>query len=108
MVVGKAHIEHSQIQIDPKNSLKTFFKNAQIPTIAINLVYTGKNVYADNYDQQWKWNICNENPPLPLDALGAVKRDRLNSHGSLVVIPIITYDYFLFLPEVEKKRLYAN
>lgn len=40
MIVGKAHIEHPQIQIDIKDSLKTFFNNSQISTVAINLIYT--------------------------------------------------------------------
>lgn len=105
MPVGKAHIEHPQIQINIKDSLKTFFENSQIPTVAINLVYTGKNVYSENHDQQWKWNICDETP-LPLKKQMVIKRDRLNSENGMVIFPVNTYDFYLFIPEVESNRLY--
>lgn len=106
LLVGKAHVEHPQLVIDPKDSLKTFFEKSGMPVVAINLVYTGKNEYADNFDQQWQWNICPNDPVPPLKSQVIISRDRLNKSDAITIDRIRSYDYFLFMPQVDKKRLY--
>lgn len=106
LLVGKAHVEHPQLVIDPKDSLKTFFEKNGTPVVAINLVYTGKNEYADNVDQQWQWNICPDDPVTALKSQIVVSRDRLNKTDAIAIDRVRSYDYFLFMPEVEQKRLY--
>ncbi len=106
LLIGKAHVEHPQIQIDPKDSIKTFFSESNYSTTAINLVYTGKNVYRDNIDQQWNWSICKDDLFTPLKTQISIGRKRLNEVSGMVVFPVKTFDYYLFLPEVEEKRLY--
>lgn len=107
LLIGKAHVEHPQIQIDPKDSIKTFFEADDIPTTAINFIYSGKNVYADNIDQQWNWNICPDDALFaPLKTQVIIGKDRLNKTEGMVIYPVKTFDYYMFLPEVESKRLY--
>lgn len=107
MLIGKAHVEHPQFQIDPKDSIKSFFTRGGISTVAINLVYSGKNVYADNTDQQWAWNICPEdNFIAPLKNQVLVEKSKLNESKGMVIFPVKTFDYYLFLPEVDQKHLY--
>lgn len=107
LLIGKAHIEHPQIQIDPKDSVKTFFEADGITTTAINFIYSGKNVYSDNFDQQWAWNICpDDGISSPLKARVAIAKDQLNKTEGMAIYPVISFDYYLFLPEVDSQRLY--
>lgn len=106
LVIGKAHVEHPQIQIDPKDSIKSFFERSEIPVVAINFVYTGKNEYANNIDQQWQWNVCTDEPVASLKAQIVISKDRLNKSDAIVITPVSSFDYYLFMPEVDQKRMY--
>lgn len=107
MLIGKAHVEHPQFQIELRDSIKSFFIRDGISTVAINLVYSGKNVYADNFSQEWAWNICSTDDSIvPLKKQVLVEKSKLNETEGMVVFPVRTFDYYLFLPEVDQKHLF--
>jgi hypothetical protein len=105
LLVGKAHIENSIAYVKPEHALNAIFKKDGISTVAINMIYTGKNVYSDRYDQEWIWNICFKNIIRPVTNQVVIGKEKLNSNDKLSLFYVNSFDFNMYLPEITDPKI---